>query len=191
MESGQVGRGADHGLWGMSGLSPLPSNTEIIVPLKVAFDGKTDIPIIQVSLPGDSSPASTVKLGKALSSLRDKGYGIIGSGQVVHNLRDHCEFHHATSGLRSTDFPVSGVPTTYNKPFLEAATSAVYSSTPVQTTQALFHHPLYKRAHPTPEHLLPILVSVAAADEKDKVEDIYVGLDKMGMGWGMWRWVPQ
>lgn len=40
------------------------------MPFKVAFAGKTDIPIVQVSLPGDGSPVSSAKLGKALSSLR-------------------------------------------------------------------------------------------------------------------------
>lgn len=48
-------RGLDHGVW---------------VPFKVAFDGKTDIPIVQVSLPGDSSPLSAARFGRALASLR-------------------------------------------------------------------------------------------------------------------------
>lgn len=73
-----------------------------IVPFLVAFKGKTDIPIVQVSLPGDSSAHSSGKLGQALSALRDEGYTIIATGQVVHNLRDYCEsivhFHIVYSG---------------------------------------------------------------------------------------------
>jgi aromatic ring-opening dioxygenase catalytic subunit (LigB family) len=42
----------------------------VIVPFKVAFKGKTEIPVVQVSLPGDGSPVSTAKLGKALAALR-------------------------------------------------------------------------------------------------------------------------
>ena len=42
----------------------------IVVPFKVAFEGKTDFPVIQVSLPGDGSPESTAALGKALAPLR-------------------------------------------------------------------------------------------------------------------------
>lgn len=70
-------------------------------------------------------------------------------------------------------------------------TTALISPTPLKSTLELFNHKLFKKAHPTPEHFLPILVPVAAADEGDKVEEIYVGLDKMGLGWGMWRWVSQ
>ena len=40
------------------------------VPLKIGLEGQTDIPLVQVSLPGDSSPESSAKLGKALSRLR-------------------------------------------------------------------------------------------------------------------------
>jgi 4,5-DOPA dioxygenase extradiol len=40
------------------------------VPLKIAFDSETDIPLIQVSLPGDSSEYSSATLGKGLAGLR-------------------------------------------------------------------------------------------------------------------------
>lgn len=40
------------------------------VPFKVAFMGKTEFPVIQVSLPGDGSPESAARLGKALAPLR-------------------------------------------------------------------------------------------------------------------------
>lgn len=40
------------------------------VPFKVAFEGKTDFPVIQVSLPGDGNPESAARLGKALAPLR-------------------------------------------------------------------------------------------------------------------------
>lgn len=67
----------------------------------------------------------------------------------------------------------------------------MHSSDPVKAATNLFSHPLYKRAHPTPEHLLPLLVPLATADKDDVLQDVYVGLDKMGMGWGMWRWTPK
>lgn len=80
----------------------------------------------------------------------------------------------------------------YTKPYLEAVQEAVHSSTLVESTLNLFKHPLYKNAHPTPEHLLPLAVAAAAAEGGD-LEDIFVGIDDMagprgGLGWGMWRW---
>lgn len=87
------------------------------VPFIVAFNGKTSIPIIQVSLPGDGNPASSAKVGEALSSLRsvvlalhdayltpdrDQGYAILGTGQIVHNLRDFSEPGRADLGTALT-----------------------------------------------------------------------------------------
>lgn len=43
---------------------------DITVPFKVAFEGQSRFPIVQVSLPGDGNPVSAAKLGKALAPLR-------------------------------------------------------------------------------------------------------------------------
>ena len=81
----------------------------------------------------------------------------------------------------------------YTTPYLEAIQSALHSSS-LQATIDLFRHPLYKHAHPTPEHLLPLVVAAAAA-EGGQVEDMFVGVDSglsrdrdAGLGWGMWKW---
>ncbi|WWD19636.1 hypothetical protein CI109_104098 [Kwoniella shandongensis] len=158
-------RGIDHG---------------IFIPFIAALGESIDIPLLQVSLPASSDPHESVKLGKALSGLRDEGYSVIATGQVVHNLRDL----------------FSGTPSTYTKPFLNAVTTAVNSPDPVTETLKLVSHPLYKRAHPTDEHFFPIYVSLGAIAPEDKIEEIYVGIvdvqgktvDNNGLGWGMWRW---
>lgn len=65
--------GLDHGVWGES-LHSTMQNQDCtdweVVPFKVAFEGKSQFPIVQVSLPGDGSPVSSAKLGKALAPLR-------------------------------------------------------------------------------------------------------------------------
>ena len=59
-------RGLDHGVWGtLHQMIKL-----MIVPFLVAFEGKTEFPVIQVSLPGNGSPESAAALGKALAPLR-------------------------------------------------------------------------------------------------------------------------
>ena len=63
--------GLDHGAW---------SVIRNIYP-------KADIPIIEMSLDYNQSPQFHYDLAKELSALRDKGVLIIGSGNIVHNLR--------------------------------------------------------------------------------------------------------
>ena len=63
--------GLDHGAW---------SVIRNIYP-------KADIPVIEMSLDYNKSPQFHFDLAKELSVLRDKGVLIIGSGNIVHNLR--------------------------------------------------------------------------------------------------------
>lgn len=77
----------------------------------------------------------------------------------------------------------------YNEPFLAAVQSAVSSPDAVEETARLTKHSMFKSAHPTPEHFLGLPMAVAAADERDKLEEVYVGIDKtVQLGWGFWRW---
>ena len=64
--------GLDHGTW------------SVLLPMYPA----ADIPVYQLSLDYDQPPTYHYEIGKQLSKLRDKGVLIIGSGNLVHNLRD-------------------------------------------------------------------------------------------------------
>jgi 4,5-DOPA dioxygenase extradiol len=46
-----------------------------------------DIPVIQLSLDRTQSPQFHYELGKELLALRNRGVLIVGSGNIVHNLR--------------------------------------------------------------------------------------------------------
>lgn len=48
---------------------------------------KADVPVLQLSLYMEQPPEYHIALGKQLSKLRDRGVLILGSGNLVHNLR--------------------------------------------------------------------------------------------------------
>ena len=62
--------GIDHGTW----------------TLLVHMFPDASIPVVQLSVDSTLSKEDIIELGKKLSILRDEGYLIIGSGNVVHNL---------------------------------------------------------------------------------------------------------
>lgn len=64
-------RGLDHGAW---------------VPLRFLFP-KADVPVIEVSQPLPRTPQDVLKIGGALSPLRNDGVLLLGTGGIVHNLR--------------------------------------------------------------------------------------------------------
>lgn len=63
--------GFDHGSWG------------VMQPMFPA----ADIPMVQLSLDRSLDPEELIALGQRLAPLRDEGVLIVGSGNIVHNLR--------------------------------------------------------------------------------------------------------
>jgi len=102
---------------------------------------QADVPVVQLSLHGGKDAAYHFDLGARLAPLRDRGILIVGSGNVVHNLRrvqwgsddgfDWCE---------RFDGEV--------KRIMESDPGALPGVTA---------HPDYALAVPTPEHFLPLL----------------------------------
>jgi 4,5-DOPA dioxygenase extradiol len=131
--------GLDHGAW--SFLIHMFSNA--------------DIPVLQLSLDGKLTTKEHYEIGKKLSKLRDQGILIIGSGNIVHNLRE-------------IDF--GGEPFEWAIEFDNYVKEALLK----KDFQALINYrnsKVSEIAHPTNEHYLPLLYVVGAADlESEKIE---------------------
>ncbi len=127
--------GLDHGTWSV---------------LKPMFP-KADIPVLQLSMDSSRPPAEHYALGRQLQSLRQRGVLIVGSGNIVHNLRAvqrDTAPHVAYDWAREFDERVQAQ---IKQGQLDA----------LQNFQAL--GAVAKQAHPTPEHYLPLLYAAGAA----------------------------
>ena len=128
-------RGLDHGAW---------------VPLLHLYPD-ANIPTLQVSLPFDTDEQSAFKLGEALRPLGQEGMLIIGSGSLTHNLYE----------FRMSE--TEGDAAAYAEEFSSWVRQAVMSGDKERLLQTLQIAPHAKRAHPTTEHFLPLLVAAGAA----------------------------
>ena len=100
-----------------------------------------DVPVVQLSIHAAAPLAYHMDLGARLSALRDRGVFILGSGNVVHNLR-LVAWARADQGFDWAD--------RFDAHVCELMTTAPADLDSVQ------RHPDFARAVPTPEHFLPL-----------------------------------
>ena len=124
-----------------------------------------DIPVLQLAINAMKPFAEHVALGAQLAPLRDRGVLIVGSGNAVHNLGriDWARPEAAFDWTRRFDDDVA-----------ELMTSAPAELAGIEG------HADYALAHPTPDHLIPLLyvAGVAAAGG----ETAHVLVDGYAMG---------
>lgn len=128
-------RGLDHGAW---------------VPLLHLLP-QADVPVFQVSLPARLDGARAYAFGQALAPLADEGVLIVGSGSLTHNLH---EVRFDATGADAEDYALE---------FSAWITQAVLSRDHTRLQQTMAVAPHAQRAHPTPEHLWPLMVAAGAA----------------------------
>jgi 4,5-DOPA dioxygenase extradiol len=142
-------RGLDHGAWSVLGhLYP-----------------QADVPAFQLSLDERRSFGEHLELGREMQALRERGVLILGSGNIVHNLRQ-IDWNHPHGAYDwATEFDAR-VKLAVDRGDAEALAA------PEQWGEHLL-----ASAHPTPEHYLPLLYCAGAAGERDAVSHPYEGFE--------------
>ena len=131
------GHGLDHGVW---------------VPLRRMYPDAR-IPVVPLSVDPRGDAAAHLALGRALSGLRDDGVLVIGSGGFVHNLGD-LDWRH----------PDAAMPT-WAAGFTEWMRERLRAGDQDALADWETRAPNARRAHPTVEHLMPLVVALGAAGD--------------------------
>lgn len=116
-----------------------------------------DIPVLQLSIDYNKPPQYHYDLAKQLASLRKKGVLIIGSGNMVHNLR-------------MVDYSKMNVPN-YGYDWAIEMDQVFKDKIADKDHKALINYETLNKASklaiPTPDHYFPLLYSLGLQDDKD------------------------
>jgi len=140
--------GLDHGTWTV---------------LKHLYP-KADVPVFQLSIDYDKPAAFHYAIGRDLAALRDRGVLVMGSGNVVHNLR-------------ATD---RGTPDglTASRPWAQSFDDAVKAALAGRDDQALVAYEKLEGAATAvamPDHYFPFLYALGAAGSGERPKTVYEG----------------
>jgi 4,5-DOPA dioxygenase extradiol len=135
--------GLDHGTWSV---------------LLHAFP-KADIPVVQLSINADRPLEYHLELGAKLAPLRRRGVLIIGSGNVVHNLR-RIDWNQPDGGFD------------WAHRFDDAARE--HLTTSPAGIIGVRDHADFHDAVPTPDHFIPLLYIAGLAGAADSTADVLV-----------------
>lgn len=126
---------------------------------------KADIPVVQLSIDATRPPSFHYEIGKRLAVLREEGILIVGSGNLVHNLRTY------TWGEKAEPYDWAVSFERRVRELLVADESAPLLD---------YEHKLGKEALlsvPTPEHYLPLLYVIGSRNASDSVSFPVEGID--------------
>lgn len=140
--------GLDHGTWSV---------------LKHMYPA-ADIPTVQLSLDMSQPSGFHYELGTKLRALRDQGVMIVGSGNIVHNLRQ-INFN---DGVKPFDWAVE-----FDEWVKKRLLDRDHASLRDQATTTAAG----KLSVPTPDHWYPLLYVLGAADPSENLRFEHEGID--------------
>jgi 4,5-DOPA dioxygenase extradiol len=132
--------GLDHGAWSV---------------LKPMFP-EADIPVVQLSMDYHRPPAEHFAVGRQLAQLRDRGVLIVGSGNIVHNLR---ALHRDAADHQAYDWAIE---------FDHITAEHIAQGRLQQLNEFQQLGAVAQRAHPSWEHYLPLLYASGAVSADDE-----------------------
>ena len=143
------GWGLDHGTWGV---------------LVHAFPD-ADIPVVQLSLDARKPLDWHLRLGAKLAALRARGVLVVGSGNVVHNLR---------ATMRGAEDSPRGL-----TPWADAFDTRLAQAVDAGDARALLDYerlaPGALTAVPFPDHYFPFVYALGAAQPGEKARHVFTG----------------
>jgi 4,5-DOPA dioxygenase extradiol len=155
-------RGFDHGAW--------------TVLMRLFPDAGP--PLVQLSLDPGLPASRQLELARALAPLRDEGVMIVGSGNATHNLGEISWASGARPPAWALSFDALAAASVSDRD-IGALAEAVDASRAGRL-----------RAHPSVDHLLPLLYAAALAAPGEKVGTVYEGwqngsLSMRSIAWGL------
>lgn len=143
--------GLDHGTWSV---------------LKWVFP-KADVPVVQLSIDRQLAVRDHWELARSLAELREQGVLIVGSGNIVHNLRDALQRRNQTSSP----------PPTWAERFDARVAQALQQHDSTALIHAWSESEEGRMAHPTLDHWLPLIYAAAVTDDADSLRFLNTGFD--------------
>lgn len=157
-------RGLDHGAW---------------VPLRLMFPD-ADIPVVPLSLQSHGGTEQAYRLGQALAPLAARGFLIIGSGSITHNLRDY-----------QMAWRNGGKTPAYVREFADWLAERVGENDVPGLLAYRQQSPGGAQAHPSDEHLLPFYVALGAGGQKATAHRFHTGIDDYVIAMDAYSFLPQ
>jgi len=141
--------GLDHGTWSV---------------LAHVFPA-ADIPVLQLSIHSGADVAYHIDLGARLAPLRERGVLILGSGNVVHNLR-RLDWQRPEAGFEWAER-------------FDRAVRSVMTSDPAGLA-SVTQHADFPLAVPTPEHFLPLAYLAGLCQAAGETANVFAEGGTMG-----------